>query len=164
MKQSINVLFILAVIASLSACAQKSNSKTGDDEMTEQTVENKEMNNDKFIQLDEAINQYISRDKFAETSDYPGVGNEELRKPMNEMLNILARTFQKIAHQQPDEKLYQTAIKQILGNMENIYLDSEDQDQFCRSIEALMDIVGLESSGGLLNKWRYGFNPEPTDR
>lgn len=126
--------------------------------MPEQTIENKEMDNEKLARIDEAIKQYIACDKFAETPDYPGISNEELRKPMNEILNILAGTFQKIAHQQPDEKLYQTAIKQVLDNLDTVYLDSEDQDQFCASIEALMDIVGLESSGGILNQWRYRFN------
>ncbi len=126
--------------------------------MPEQTIENKEMDNEKLARIDEAIKQYIACDKFAQTLDYPGIGNEELRKPMNEILNILAGTFQKIAHQQPDEKLYQTTIKQMLDNLDTVYLDSEDQDQFCASIETLMDIVGLESSGGILNQWRYGFN------
>ena len=59
-----------------------------------------------------------------------------------------------------DEVMYQMAIKQVLDNLDGVYFDSEDQDQFCASIEALMDIVGLESSGGLLNKWRYGFIPD----
>ena len=68
--------------------------------------------------------------------------------------------FKKIAHDKSDEVMYQIAIKQFLEKLDDIYFDSEDQDQFCASIEALMDIVGLESSGGLLNKWRYGFIPD----
>jgi hypothetical protein len=47
-----------------------------------------------------------------------------------------------------------------LSALSPVYLDSEDRDQLCFCIEELMDIVGLESSGGLLNDWRYGFNPE----
>ncbi len=26
-------------------------------------------------------------------------------------------------------------------------------------IETIMDILGIESSDGLLNQWRYGFDP-----
>lgn len=151
---------MLTIILCFVACVQKGNHKTANDHAMEQTKETSKMLNKDLKQIDEAIKQYISCDKFIETADYPGIGDEELRKPLNELLNILAETFQKIAHNQPNEKQFQIAIKQLLDNMNNIYLDSEDQDQFCRSIEALMDIVGLESSDGLLNTWRYGFDPE----
>lgn len=151
---------MLTIILCFVACAQKGNHKTENNHVMEQTKETSRMLNKDLKQIDEAIKQYISRDKFIETADYPGIGDEELRKPLNELLNILAETFQKIAHNQPNEKQFQIAIKQLLDNMNNIYMDSEDQDQFCRSIEALMDIVGLESSDGLLNTWRYGFDPE----
>lgn len=155
MKQLIKGLPILIIVAVFSACMQKSNHNT---ENAEQTMENKEMDNEELARIDEAIKQYIACDKFAETPDYPGIGDEELRKPMNEVLNTLAVTFQKIAHQCADEKLYQTAIRQVLENMDDIYLDSEDQDQLCASIETLMDIVGLENSGEALSQWRYGFS------
>jgi hypothetical protein len=37
--------------------------------------------------------------------------------------------------------------------------DSEDRDRFLVYLEQVMTIVGIESSDGLLNKWRYGFDP-----
>ncbi len=151
------VILILAIIVSCSACTQKNNSKT---ENMEQTEESAEKQAEALKQIDEAIEQYIVRDKFAATSDYPGIIDEELRKPLNEILNILAGMFKRIAHDNPSDVKYRFALKQVLNNMDNVYFDSEDQDQFCISIEALMDIVGLESSGGLLNKWRYGFIPD----
>lgn len=160
MKRPVKIIFMLTIMLCFVACAQKGNHKTVNGHAMEQTKETSKMLNKDLKQIDEAIKQYISRDKFSETADYPGIGDEELRKPLNELLNILAKTFQKLAHNQPNAKLYQIAIKQLLDNMNNIYLDSEDQDQFCSSIEALMDIVGLESSDGLLNTWRYGFDPE----
>lgn len=155
------IICMLTIMLCFVACVQKGNHKAENDHAMEQTKITSRMLNKDLKQIDEAIKQYISRDKFIATADYPGIGDEELRKPLNELLNILADTFQKIAHNEPDAKLFQIAIKQLLNNMGNIYLDSEDQDQFCRSIEALMDIVGLESSDGLLNIWRYGFDPEP---
>lgn len=162
MKQLRRMLFVIAIIvASCSACTQQKKSpKINNDHTMEQTEENAKKQKDKEKEIDEAIKQYIARDKFAATSDYPGLGDEELRQPLNELLNTLAETFKKIAHNKSDERMYQIAIKQLLDQLDNVYLDSEDQDQFCVSIEALMDIVSLESSGGLLNKWRYGFIPE----
>ncbi len=37
--------------------------------------------------------------------------------------------------------------------------DSEEQDRACMYLENIMDILGIESSDGLLNTWRYGFDP-----
>jgi Domain of unknown function (DUF4844) len=37
--------------------------------------------------------------------------------------------------------------------------DSEEQDRACMYIENIMDILGIESSDGLLSQWRYGFDP-----
>lgn len=41
----------------------------------------------------------------------------------------------------------------------NLYLDTEDRERVCLYFEELMDIVGLESSNGQLNKFLYGFDP-----
>jgi hypothetical protein len=37
--------------------------------------------------------------------------------------------------------------------------DSEDQDSVLQYLENIMDILQIESSDGLLNNWRYGFDP-----
>jgi hypothetical protein len=37
--------------------------------------------------------------------------------------------------------------------------DSEERDRLLAYLERIMDIVGIESSDGLLNNWRYGFDP-----
>jgi hypothetical protein len=40
--------------------------------------------------------------------------------------------------------------------------DSEEQDRACMYIENIMDVLGIESSDGLLSQWRYGFDPGET--
>jgi hypothetical protein len=37
--------------------------------------------------------------------------------------------------------------------------DSEEQDQTAHYVEQILEILGIESSDGLLNSWRYGFDP-----
>ena len=37
--------------------------------------------------------------------------------------------------------------------------DSDDKDEMLRHVEDVMAIFGIQSSDGLLNKWRYGFDP-----
>jgi hypothetical protein len=56
---------------------------------------------------------------------------------------------------------YQNAIKIGLDRFSDLYLklDTEDRERVCSYFEELMDIVGLESSGGHLNDFMYGFNP-----
>ena len=59
------------------------------------------------------------------------------------------------------ENEYQDIIKKGLNNFADIYveLDTEDRERVCGYFEELMDIVGLESSGGHLNNFMYGFDP-----
>jgi hypothetical protein len=38
-------------------------------------------------------------------------------------------------------------------------MDSEEMDRGLAYMEHIMDIYGIESSGGRLNQWRYGFDP-----
>lgn len=149
-------LFLL--IAILSACGQKSsnNKEENNKNVMEQTTKDNQLQEKELRQIDEELSKYIARDKFTGTDSYPGLGDEELREPLNKSLNALAKEFQQVAHHAPSAGKYQKAIKQALSDLGDIYLDSEDQDQFCTSIEELMDIVGLESSGGILNGWRYG--------
>lgn len=124
--------------------------------MMEQKADSSKLQIKDLQQVSEAIKEYIARDKFVETSDYPGLGDEEMREPLNNRLNVLAEQFLQIAGK-PTVKLYRDAIKQLLDDMDDVYLDTEDEDHFLLQIEELMDIVGLESSQGLLNQWRYGF-------
>lgn len=149
-------LFLL--IAILSACGQKSSNNKGENNknVMEQTTKDDQLQGKELQQIDEDLTKYMARDKFVGTDTYPGLGDEELREPLNKSLNTLAKEFQQVAHNEPSAGKYQKAIKQALSDLGDVYLDSEDQDQFCTSIEELMDIVGLKSSGGILNRWRYG--------
>lgn len=109
------------------------------------------------------FNNFISKDKFiADTTIfYPGLSNEKLRPILTELINESAEDFQKIAHKgNATEKEYQKAIKRGLLRFSTIYLelDTEDRERICTYYEELMDIVGLESSGGHLNNFMYGFD------
>ena len=53
--------------------------------------------------------------------------------------------------------LYSNSIVSMLGR--GVTKDTEDRERLCSYFEELMDIVGLESSGGHLNNFMYGFDP-----
>jgi two-component SAPR family response regulator len=51
--------------------------------------------------------------------------------------------------------------KSVLGEFSNTLaqfepVDTEDRERLCRYLEEIMNILGIESSGGLLNRWLYG--------
>ena len=163
----IRFVWCILVVSLLGACGGIGQKKQSDDNenITENTMYKVDLENPDLEQLDKAIEAYMARDKFVEGElkngeYYPGLEVEELRTPLNEILNLIADDFREVAHHEPASWKYRDIIASSLSALSPVYLDSEDRDQLCFCIEELMDIVGLVSSGGLLNDWRYGFNPE----
>lgn len=113
--------------------------------------------------------QFKSKEKFAKDEKlfYNGLGNPELKPAVTEKINISADDFKKLAENgSATEKEYQDAIKIGLNRFADVYLDldTEDRERVCHYYEELMDIVGLESSGGHLNDFMYGFDPTDVRR
>ncbi|WP_242009217.1 DUF4844 domain-containing protein [Robertkochia solimangrovi] len=74
---------------------------------------------------------------------------------------MLTSDYKNIAESEnPTDKKYQEKIKIGLSRFADIYmeLDTEDRERVCTYFKELMDIVGLESSNGQLNKFMYGFD------
>jgi len=142
-KQTINIIFGLTLLL-FTACGQ-GQIKTPENAMTKlDEFKNKE----KFLQDDKLF--------------YPGISNPNLKPVLTEKINLAADDFKKLADKGiATEKEYQNAIKIGLDRFANLYLqlDTEDRERVCHYFEELMDIVGLESSGGHLNNFMYGFDP-----
>ncbi len=135
---------ILVLFFTLSACGQKTT------EM--KTPEN---TNEKFA-------EFIAKKKFVEENYYPGISDEKMRPIFTEKINSVASDFKSVAESEnPTDKKYQEKIGIGLSRFADVYmqLDTEDRERVCTYFEELMDIVGLESSNGQLNKFMYGFDP-----
>ncbi len=107
--------------------------------------------------------EFRSKEKFIpdEKLFYPGIGDPAQKLILTEKINLAANDFEELAKRgNATDKNYQNAIKKGLGRFAGIYIDSENQDRICYYFEELMDIVGLESSDGHLNNFRYGFDPK----
>ena len=108
------------------------------------------------------LEAFKKKEKFYEDHGtfYPGIANSSLRPLYTQRINQAADDFKEVvlSGNATDAK-YRQKIKIGLARFEDL-IDSEDQDRVCHYFEELMDIVGLESSGGLLNEFRYGFNPK----
>lgn len=95
--------------------------------------------------------------KFAANDLYPGAASEADRVSAEKVINDLIARLTVVVSQTPTRERALAEIERTLSDLSA--LDSEDRDQALIHIEAAMDTVGLESSGGLLNRWRYGFDP-----
>ena len=106
--------------------------------------------------------RFIKKDKFLPEEFYTGVSDSTMRSMLVENINKAANDFQTLAKtNHATEKDYQKQIKVSLERFAGIYdkIDTEDRERICLYFEELMDIVGLESSGGALNTFMYGFDP-----
>ena len=91
---------------------------------------------------------------------YPGLADEKMQTILTERINQIALDFKEVAlSNNPTDKKYHEKMTIGLARFSEIYLetDSEDLDRICSYVEEIMDIIALESSNGLLNKFRYGF-------
>jgi hypothetical protein len=139
-KQLTNILLVLTFFL-FAACGQR------------------QINENTMTQFEE----FRSKEKFIpdEKLFYPGIGDPAQKLILTEKINLAANDFEELAKRgNATDKNYQNAIKKGLGRFAGIYIDSENQDRICYYFEELMDIVGLESSDGHLNNFRYGFDPK----
>ena len=56
------------------------------------------------------------------------------------------------------EKELLNLLKEKIELFERNNLDTEDAENVASKFESILDCVGLESSGGVLNNWMYGFD------
>lgn len=93
--------------------------------------------------------------KFLPDSFYPGAPSETIRLEAQHILNQTIENLINNFEKSSDKQYVLSELEKMLVKM-NDY-DSEEQDQICIYCENIMDILKIESSNGLLNKWRYGF-------
>jgi len=113
----------------------------------------------------EMFAEFIANKKFVEQpypNFYHGIADEKMRPILTDKINQVATDFKNVAESEnPTDIKYQEKIGIGLSRFADIYLelDTEDRERVCMYFEELMDIVGLESSNGQLNKFMYGFDP-----
>ncbi len=136
--------FIIGLTLFLFTSCRQGQTKISEKTMTKfEAFKNKE----KFLQDDKLF--------------YPGLSDPSLRPVLTEKINLVADDFKKLAEKgAATDEAYQNAIQIGLDRFADLYLqlDTEDRERVCSYMEELMDIVGLESSGGHLNNFMFGFD------
>ena len=146
-------IFIILIVLTFTACEQEST----------KTINNAENIVTRSIHMDD-LTKFKHKAKFIEdkTINYSGVADPTLKNQLTEKINLAAKDFEEVAKRDhPTVKDYQEKIEIGLHRFNDIYinLDTEERERICHYFEELMDIVGLESSDGKLNKFMYGFDP-----
>ena len=103
------------------------------------------------------LKSFREESKFAETFFYPGATSEELRHQLENEVNSLIDMFIRELKDNPSKSYVLTKLRDQLKNCEDF--DTENQEMVCEYLDRLLDILGIESSDGLLNEWLYGFDP-----
>ena len=96
--------------------------------------------------------------KFEEGGLYPGPTSAEDKIIGEAAINSLCERMSRVVSEKPTEAALLKEIELTLPMLEA--LDTEDREMALTHIEQVMDAVGLESSGGMLNEWLYGFDPD----
>jgi Domain of unknown function (DUF4844) len=109
-------------------------------------------------QKQEALAQFIAKKKFIEERFYPGATNERDRVRYEAKVNELAGQLEKLGPAEQTKAAVLALFRPTMLEFEEA--DSEERDRFLQYLEELMDIFSISSSDGLLNKWRYGFDPK----
>ncbi|WP_123892194.1 DUF4844 domain-containing protein [Chryseobacterium lactis] len=98
--------------------------------------------------------------KFVSNGLYTGLENKSNEKSLSDLLDNIIDDFSKGAENNFTDEQYQNLIKKSLMKFDSFNLDTEDREYICGYFEKIMDAIGLESSGGALNEWLYGFKIE----
>ncbi|WP_460501127.1 DUF4844 domain-containing protein [Hymenobacter agri] len=102
------------------------------------------------------LQAFKAKAKFEADDLYTGAWPAEARPVLNAVLNQSADDFLHISAAQPTQEQYLQAMADGLARIDANELDTEDRERVAEQYQDLMDIVGLPSSEGLLNKFVYG--------
>ena len=105
------------------------------------------------------LRQLRAEPKFHEDMPtfYPGAPNEEVRSRCEHQLNAL---LDRLITGLPTHAAKQYVLEEFRTTLTSFRPeDSEECDRLLHYMEQIMDVTGIESSDGLLNEWRYGFDP-----
>lgn len=134
-------MFAALVILVMASCAQEKTTST---------------------QIMDKFDEFKKKEKFGPEPGYTGVADLAMRSALTEKINAATDDFKKLSETgKAADKDYQDKIRDGLQRFSDVYvdLDTEDRERVCEYFEELMDLVGLQSSGGHLNQFMYGFDP-----
>ena len=105
----------------------------------------------------DALRSLREERKYGADLCYRGAPNEETRLRCESWANALIDSLIEGLSSQPKNSF---VLSQFRSHLERFGAqDTEERERACGYCEQIMDILGIESSEGLLNSWLYGFYP-----
>lgn len=104
----------------------------------------------------QALDRFIAKKKFVNEPFYRVDLEEADRLKYEAWVNRLARDLRKLPPSRQTKPVVLGMFKPVMKKFEAT--EVEDQDRFLGYLAELMDIFGIESSDGLLSKWRHGYD------
>ena len=104
------------------------------------------------------LEAFKAKDKFYPDDSvyYPGLMDSTTKPLFVSLMNAAADDFKKVVESgTATEASYHNAIDNAIKRFEPYFIDTEDRERIGRYFEELMDIVGLQSSGGRINRFVY---------
>ncbi len=117
-----------------------------------QREEKLELTNDNLAQL----HTLLEKPKYSEEpgTSFNGVRPETDRLLAQSQLNDLIKRLIDGLPSRPSKGFVLSEFERTMA--QNELFDTEDRERFLTYLEQIMDIVGIQSSDGLLNRWMYG--------
>ncbi|GLR15077.1 hypothetical protein GCM10007907_38670 [Chitinimonas prasina] len=106
------------------------------------------------------LTSFIAKKKYLPDGQFAGVGSESARVEYEALLNALATRLLAIADQPSPKAPLLAAFKTAYPDFQ--HAESGVRERTLSYFEELMDILGVQSSDGLLNRLYYGFDPSQT--
>lgn len=106
----------------------------------------------------EKLEAFKAKDKFYPDTSlfYPGLMDTTSKPLFVKLINAAADDFKKVVESGvTTEANYHKAIDTAIKRFGFHYVDTEDRERVGRYLEELMDIVGLQSSGGRIDRFVY---------
>jgi hypothetical protein len=104
----------------------------------------------------QALDRFVAKKKFVKEPFYLVDLDEADRLRYEAWVNQLARSLRKLAPSRQTKPVVLGMFKPVMKKFEAT--EVADQDRFLGYLNELMEIFGIESSDGLLSKWRYGYD------
>ena len=109
----------------------------------------------------QCLQQLIAKDNFSAVpgSLYTDVQDPTVRAELNNRLNAAVQLLIAAVSRGANESEHLAILNDQINKIARDQLDTEDAEQVASNFELTLDCLHIESSGGILNTWMYGFDP-----
>jgi hypothetical protein len=102
----------------------------------------------------------VGRDHFAAESLYSGVQDSLLKAQLNSSVDAAAKALAVEASSHASMARLLAVMKAHLYRIDRSSLETEDAEHVAGLFDQMLEVLGITSSEGILNKWLYGFDPK----